>query len=194
MVIERCMSCWQRSPACVASPVNWRALSSLKRGFKFQRETFSFLHSEAILLWTNACVSYCKRLESEELRSAHIVNGNAAIDSSQVIQLNLVKLRKSNVSSQVCRAYLSNYMELHPNLQVLTRCKLKPHVAKKIFGVFRQQQSSNVESVKPHSQWTWIENRDLFNPRWMEVVLELWPEDERELNAWVANLDIDEPV
>ena len=64
------------------------------------------------------------------------------------------EVEKNNVSSQVCRAYLSNYMELHPNLQVLTRCKLKPHVAKKMFGVFRQQQNSNVESVKHDSQRT----------------------------------------
>ena len=65
------------------------------------------------------------------LANAHIVNGNAAIDSSQVIQLNLVNFRKNNVSSQVCRAYLSNYMELHPNLQVLTRCKPKPRSQEK---------------------------------------------------------------
>lgn len=43
MVIERCMSCWQRSPACVASPVNW-ALSSLESGLNLSsRGTSLFL-------------------------------------------------------------------------------------------------------------------------------------------------------
>eukprot|EP00913_Durusdinium_trenchii_P029919 g28036.t1 len=48
--------------------------------------------------------------------------------------------RMRQLLQEVCRAYLSNYMELHPNLQVL---------------------------------------------------LELWPEDERELNAWVRSLSQD---
>eukprot|EP00435_Cladocopium_sp_Y103_P071482 s726_g37.t1 len=48
--------------------------------------------------------------------------------------------RMRQLLQEVCRAYLSNYMELHPNLQ---------------------------------------------------VVLELWPEDERELNAWVRALNQD---
>jgi len=50
--------------------------------------------------------------------------------------------RMRQLLQEVCRAYLSNYMELHPNLQ---------------------------------------------------VVLELWPEDERELNAWVRALNQDSP-
>ncbi|CAK9053663.1 unnamed protein product, partial [Durusdinium trenchii] len=50
--------------------------------------------------------------------------------------------RMRQLLQEVCRAYLSNYMELHPNLQVL---------------------------------------------------LELWPEDERELNAWVRSLSQESP-
>ena len=50
--------------------------------------------------------------------------------------------RMRQLLQEVCKAYLSNYMELHPNLQ---------------------------------------------------VVLELWPEDERELNAWVRALNQESP-